>query len=86
MSTSPHKNCTSMGLLVVLCRHDFVQQSDFACSCSFNVMFCFQTGCVSSGITRVESLLINVGGKLLMLQRLHEKRKKVKYSQEKYTL
>ncbi|CAB3979448.1 RAB6A-GEF complex partner 1-like [Paramuricea clavata] len=45
-------------------------------------MACFEQGCVSSGISRVESLLINIGGKLLMLQRLHEKekRKKMQFS------
>ena len=41
-------------------------------------MLCFHSGCVSSGISRVESLLINIGGKLLMLQRLHEKEKRKK--------
>ncbi|XP_028401796.1 RAB6A-GEF complex partner protein 1-like [Dendronephthya gigantea] len=45
-------------------------------------MACFEQGCVSSSISRVESLLVNIGGKLMMLQRLHEKekRKKMQFS------
>ena len=34
------------------------------------------SGCAVFGINRVESLLINVGGKLLMLERLHEKERR----------
>ena len=42
--------------------------------------FAYSIGCYPSGLGDVESLLINIGGKLLMLQRLHERerRKKVR--------